>query len=159
MFVQYNLNEILQFAISIEQTGHALYEALVIKFSKNKQIENLFTRLLQEETAHEDTFKAMLVSSKDYKNLESYPEEYFQYLKSFSNTLIFSAEALDKKISEIDSLEDALNFAMQREKDSISYYQELKPLVSADSQEHIDLIINEERKHYLSIEDTLKTLK
>ena len=42
----------------------------------------------------------------------------------------------------------ALDFAIQREMDSILYYQEIKSLVGPDNAGTVDMIIDEERMHF-----------
>ena len=50
--------------------------------------------------------------------------------------------------SEFASVNDALDFAIQRELDSMLYYQEMKRFVDARQGSTVDLIIDEERKHF-----------
>ena len=42
----------------------------------------------------------------------------------------------------------ALDFAIQREMDSILYYQEIKSLLEDRCAETVDMIIDEERMHF-----------
>jgi len=83
---------------------------------------------------------------------ESYEGEFSAYLRSYvDNNIIFTKEIMDKQLSNIKSTADALDFAIQRELDSILYYHEIKKLVPAGQHEAIEKIIEEERKHFLSL--------
>jgi rubrerythrin len=58
---------------------------------------------------------------------------------------------MDKQLSKIKDTSAALDFAIQRELDSILYYHEIKKLVPAAQHDAIEKIIEEERKHFLSL--------
>ena len=83
---------------------------------------------------------------------ESYEGEYGAYLRSYvDNNLIFTKEIMDKQLSKITNTASALDFAIQRELDSILYYHEIKKLVPAAQYDTLEKIIEEERKHFLSL--------
>jgi len=52
------------------------------------------------------------------------------------------------QLAKANSLPEVLDFAIQREMDSVLYYQELKKFVGAVYANAIDLIIDEERMHF-----------
>jgi len=73
-------------------------------------------------------------------------------LRSYvDNNLIFTKEIMDKQLSKIKNTAAALDFAIQRELDSILYYHEIKKLVPAAQHDTLEKIIKEERKHFLSL--------
>jgi rubrerythrin len=53
----------------------------------------------------------------------------------------------------------AFDFAIQREFESILYYQEVRPLLQAAQQPIIDAIIAEERRHFTVLTERKKTLR
>ena len=56
--------------------------------------------------------------------------------------------------AELDAAKDplaAIQFAIRRELDSILYYEEVKMLVPKHQRRSIDGIIEEERRHYLTL--------
>ena len=55
---------------------------------------------------------------------------------------------MDAKMSKITDTLSAIDFAIDREVDSILYYHEIKGFISKDQHESIDKIINEERRHF-----------
>lgn len=143
-------SEILQFAVTIEENGEKFYRTMSGKI-ENEEVKSLFTALAEEELKHKKTYEHMLKGLENYEPPESYPGEYFEYLKAYANNHIFTPALLASKITEIKDAESALAFAMARELDSILYYQEIKNIVPKDEQDKIDAIISEERKHYVKL--------
>jgi rubrerythrin len=78
--------------------------------------------------------------------------------RSVDNNLIFTKEIMDKQLAKIKNTKSALDFAIQRELDSILYYHEIKKLVPAAQHDTIEKIIEEERKHFLSLTEMKKCL-
>jgi rubrerythrin len=154
----FNISEIYQFAIAIEENGEKFYRAQLKKFN-DENIKKLFSFLADEEIKHKETFKSMLEKIEKYEPKESYPGEYFLYLKSYAENVIFNEKELDSKIKKIKNLKSVLDFAIKLEWDSILYYQEMKIYVSADSAKLIDDIIKEERKHFIKLSEARKNLK
>ena len=64
------------------------------------------------------------------------------------NNLIFTKDVMDKQLAKVTDTVGAVEFAMQRELDSILYYHEVKNLVPQGQHDTIEKIIDEERKHY-----------
>jgi rubrerythrin len=154
----FNISEIYQFAIAIEENGEKFYRAQLKKFN-DENIKKLFSLLADEEIKHKETFKSMLEKIEKYEPKESYPGEYFLYLKSYAENVIFNEKELDSKIKKIKDPKSVLDFAIKLEWDSILYYQEMKIYVSADSAKLIDDIIKEERKHFIKLSEARKNLK
>jgi rubrerythrin len=79
---------------------------------------------------------------------ESYAGEYAAYLHNYvDNAIIFKKEALDRELAKVKDTDSALDFAIQREMDSILYYHEIKGIVPAHEHATVDKIIEEERRH------------
>jgi len=72
--------------------------------------------------------------------------------------VIFIKESQEKELAIIKDTASAIDFAIQRELDSILYYQESKQFVHENQQKLIDDIINEERKHFAVLSDLKKSL-
>jgi rubrerythrin len=143
-------DEIFQFAIRIEENGEKFYRSMADKL-KEKSVKELFNSLADDELKHKETYKQMVADIEKYEPVETYPGEYFDYLRAYADNHVFSPDKINKEIDRINDAESALNFAMARELDSILYYQEVKQSVSKQGQEKIEAIINEERKHYLKL--------
>lgn len=154
----FNVSEIYQFAIKIEENGEKFYREFSEKFD-DKEIKALFNLLADEEIKHKNTFEKMLSKIENYQPRESYPGEYFSYLKAYAENIIFNVDELKSKVSKISSVIDALNFAIEREWDSILYYQEIKIYVDEDRRNLIDRIIMEERNHFVRLNEAKRLFK
>ncbi|MCX7959841.1 MAG: hypothetical protein N3B13_12435, partial [Deltaproteobacteria bacterium] len=75
--------------------------------------------------------------------------EYQNYRKAYTERLVFQANAdeFTEKMKNFDQLW-ALEFAIQKELDSVLYYYELKNIVASAEHNLIDKIIAEERSHF-----------
>ena len=109
----------------------------------------MFTFLAGEEVRHKKTFETML-SKMDRREIEeSYPGEYLAYLQDYlDNKIIFSKSAKDTEYPEVKDTLSAIEFAIQREMNSVLYYHEVKKFIALSQQDDIDKIIEEERKHF-----------
>ncbi|MCD6441046.1 MAG: ferritin family protein [Candidatus Marinimicrobia bacterium] len=153
----FNSSEIYQFAIKIEENGEKLYRQMVAKLP-DKKVRELFTILADEEIQHKATFSAMLSEFEDYKVSESYPGEYFAYLKAYADNLVFGFEKFDADIASIENAESALQFAIGKELDTIAYFQEMKNLVPESERKRVDAIIDEERRHVVKLSELKRNL-
>lgn len=145
-----NISEVYQIAIKIEENGIKFYTTWSKKI-KDKKLKDIFSALAYAEVEHKKIFEKMLKEIENYEPKEAYPEEYFQYLRAYADGLIFNFTEIQKKAKQIKSVSKALDFAIDREKDSILYYQEVKNILPQDQQKEIEKIINEERKHFLDL--------
>lgn len=144
-------SDIVEVAIRIEENGVNFYK-FAEQIAKKEAEKKLFAELAQAEVAHKKTFEKLLASTEKSNLTESYEGEYSAYLRSYvDNNLIFTKEIMDKQLSKIKDTAAALDFAIQRELDSILYYHEIKKLVPAAQHDAIEKIIEEERRHFLSL--------
>ena len=143
-------SEIYQFAVKIEENGEKFYRTMADKLN-NPQIKELFTFLADEEVEHKATFKDMLSKFENYDPPESYPGEYFDYLEAYAENLVFTFKKFDGDILEINDIETALRFAIEKELDTIQYFQEMQNLVHESEVKKIEAIIEEERKHVVKL--------
>ena len=100
---------------------------------------------------HKKVFEDLLSKIEKYEPAESYPGEYFAYLRAYVDNIIFTKEELDAELSRVKDTLSAIKFAIQRELDSILYYHEVKKFVPESQHHLIDKIIDEERKHFLKL--------
>jgi rubrerythrin len=143
-------SEVFQFAIRIEENGEKFYREMAQKLD-DKAVKQLFSALADEEVKHRNVYKDMVAKIEKYEPFESFPGEYFEYLRAYADNHIFSADLMKKEMDRINDPSSALAFAMQRELDSILYYTEVKKLVAQNYRQLIDQIIEEERKHYVKL--------
>lgn len=143
-------SEIFQFAIRIEEGGEKFYRAMAEKLD-NAEVKTMFSALADEEIKHRKIYEAMVSKIEEYEPFESYPGEYFAYLRAYADNIIFTPEKMEEEMRKITDAAGALKFAINRELDSILYYQEVKKLVPENQRELIDKIIDEERRHFVKL--------
>ncbi|MFC1566230.1 ferritin family protein [bacterium] len=149
---KFNISEIFQIAIRIEEEGKKFYTEL----SKNTKKENLkefFEFMAQEEQKHKEFFEELAKSVADYSSVDNYPEEYFTYIRSYADNIIFSRDKKRTITYDINNIFSALDLAIQSEQEAIWYYSEIKPLIPEDKRCFIDDIISEERKHFKELSE------
>jgi len=111
----------------------------------------MFTFLADEEQRHIAVFEGMLGNIEEFKQTVGYPDQYFAYLQSYADNLIFKKDELQREIAKIKNAVDAIDFGIRRELDSILYYQEIKSFVPEKDRHLIDEVIGEERKHFIKL--------
>lgn len=147
----FNGHDILQFAIRIEENGEAFYRESASMVADN-DVKELFIRLAGDEIGHKKTFEGMLVQLADYTPAETYDGEYLSYLKNYiDGKVIFKDHPKIPEMAKARDKEAALDFAIQKEADSILYYEEVKKFAGAKYVSVIDRIIAEERKHFVTL--------
>ena len=155
--VFFNASEIFQFAVRIEENGEIFYRK-VADLSDNTNLKNLFTFLADEEVKHKEKFEDLLSKIEKYEPAETYPGEYFAYLKAYADQIVFSS-MINRELGEKIDPVSAVEFGIRRELDSILYYLEVKKVVPEPQQHLIEDIINEERGHFLKLSNLKKTLQ
>jgi rubrerythrin len=153
----FKASEIFEVATKIEENGEKLYRHAVT-LTEDGKMKDLFSLLADEEVQHKKTFEGMLSKLESYQPPESYPGEYFAYLRSYAENIVFAPDIMDKELAGIKDVKEAMEFAVQREIESILYYLEAKGFVPERQKQEIDRIIDEERKHYLKLVEIKKTL-
>lgn len=138
------LSEIINFAIEKEKESAALYEKLANIVSDQK-IKELFESMLQDEKEHAN-FYAQLLNDAPKEQTAGVKEdsEYEAYMQA-----LITASRSTSPVNTIDlkDINTILNYAADREKDSILFYVGLKNHVPTSSHNKIEIIIQEEAKH------------
>jgi rubrerythrin len=154
----FNASEIFEIAVQIEKHGEKFYRH-AMTICDDPKIKEMFEHLANEEVKHRKTIDGMLSKIDHYEPPEKYPGEYCQYLTAYSENLVFSEEEFDKEMQKVTTVADALEFAIDKELQSILYYLEMRNLVPEGPQRtEIDKLVDEERRHYLKLSDIKKDL-
>ncbi len=152
----FNASDVVQFAIRIEEDGEAFYRKVASAVS-DKELQTFFNFLADEETHHKSVFSEMLSRIENVQAAETYDGEYAAYLSDYiDNKVIFTRQVQQELGSDKKDMISAIDFAMQRETDSILYYHEAKQFVAEKYYDAIDNIIKEERKHFRKLADLKK---
>ncbi len=152
----YDISEILQFAIKIEENGEEFYRVLA-KSTEDKKQSELFEYLADEEVNHKNVFTSLLSKLKAY-NTDEFPEEYFAYLKAYANSMIFDLKDVEGETGKIRDIKAAVDYAIKKELDSILLYQELKDAIPQEQHSILNKIIQQERNHFIKLSSIKKIL-
>lgn len=155
--MQFSAKEIIDTAIEIEDLGYNFYKKFSDKF-KDKKIKKIFALLADQEMEHKSAFQGILSGLKDAKGV--FTEEYYQYLKAITqhDKVFKDIKDIEKAVKKINAPQAVLSLALLTEKNSILFYSEIRDMYSADkdSADALNRIIEEERRHVITLSD-LKT--
>jgi rubrerythrin len=155
MAYDFNINEIFEMAIRIEENGARFYRKAAENQSDDINREML-EKLAVMEDHHKLTFEKMKKTLSDAEQTETVfdpNEESSQYLAAMADThggegSPSAADALTGK----ESIDDIIQIAIGLEKESILFYLGLKDFVPPKyGQDKLDTIIAEERRHIIQL--------
>ena len=141
----FSAKEIIDLAIKLEKNGEAVYRDAIEKVSRPGLVP-LLEWMADEEVKHANWFA-------DLKhNLETRNENPFaaEMSRELFNEMLgdknFSLKDVD--FTSIENLEDLVEIFIEFEKDSIIFYEVLKPFVEDPvAREYLQKIIDEEKRH------------
>ncbi|MCK4321950.1 ferritin family protein [candidate division WOR-3 bacterium] len=148
----FDAKEIFKFAIRIEENGMKFYRYAAV-ITDDDEMRKTFNFLASEEARHKEIFEGLLSEVTKDTAFETYPDEYFNYLKTYVDNVIFTDKQFEEAMSDIKDTLSTIDFAIKRELDSILYYHEIKRFVPEKQHNLLDEIIEEERKHYTKLID------
>uniref|UniRef100_A0A7C4AFV7 Rubrerythrin n=1 Tax=Fundidesulfovibrio putealis TaxID=270496 RepID=A0A7C4AFV7_9BACT len=153
MAVFFKAADVVAAAVEMEKRGQVFYRDKARKVA-DPAVKAFFESLAAEEMRHEQLFTAM-VARVGQAELPAWStqEEFSTYLKALldSHALFTPAPA-----SVGEGLEEAVRAAMELEKDSMLFFQEMLALVPAGEQERVRDCIEEERRHLRQLAAMLK---
>ena len=149
MSITFSGRELLEIAIQIEKNGFTFYANVARKVAEPKVIE-VINWLAQEENSHIKRFEEILSGFKD-EELDMPPaelEEYTLYLKALADARVFPTElkAREEAIG-IKSERDAINLAIEFEKDSLLFLHAMKEMVPGEDVFAVEELQREEMLH------------
>ncbi len=141
-------SDILEIAVRIEENGENFYR-YATQLAKDEEAKKIFGNLAEAEKQHQKTFGRIFAAMEKENPPETYSGEYDAYLHDFvDNKIIFKKELIEAELAKVKDTLAAIDFAIQRELDSILFYHEIKKLVPTREHGVIDDVIDEERKHF-----------
>lgn len=160
MGISFKPAEILEMAVEIERNGQKFYKKAA-QILKEPDVKQFLLDLAEMEAQHEKIFtdmKAQLPDSGKQVDVYDPDNEAVLYLQAMADGHVFRpAEDLSAKLTGSESLMQIFKMAIQAEKDSIVFYIGLKDYApDASSQEKVQKIIEEEKKHIVVLNDHLK---
>lgn len=151
MSVNYDVADLINNLIDLEKNGCDFYNTLAEKTDKI-ECKLMFKLLAEEEKKHQDIYTALLQTVNIDVEIDS---EYHEYLQVIVN------EQFKLDSSQLESCKDtheALDIAINLEKDSLLFLSEFGNLVGPESQHLVDQMKKEERKHLKMIIEMKRTL-
>jgi len=141
------IHDVLEFAIIIETNGYKFYTETAKKFPGLKTVQ-LFHFLAEEELKHEHYFRSLMLQKPDFEPSPTLSEAYEIFRRDFFNSFAFAnRETFDQTIDTVDSLQDAIQKAIQFEKDTVVLYSSIRKHIDPSHHEQLSRIINEELSH------------
>jgi rubrerythrin len=154
---EFSVNEILEQAIQTENLGHQFYTAMAERFKNDDELRKLFLTLASKEMEHRELFSCIKSEAERVVPLPVDWEEVSHYMRAIVESEFFLGNKKNLSgMSEINTIKEAVRFAIGFEKDTLLYFIGLRDVVA--QKDPVDKIISEERSHikWLSIyNDTL----
>ncbi|PLV58693.1 ferritin family protein [Thermotoga sp. KOL6] len=148
----FSAKELLSVAIRVEKEGEEFYRKLSDRFKDKPDIKEFFSYMSRQESEHARTFEKigeeLKVSEETYLDLSDAEE----YLKSFVEGRFFpDTETMEKYLKE-KSVEEAIDFSISVEKETIIFYYEILELLKNEKAKSlVKGIIEQEKQHVVKL--------
>lgn len=138
-------NDVFEMAMGMEQIGKDFYTALAVA-SDNAEVRTFCLKVAREEESHLAAFRGMRDQwAKSVKANRVTPEAAYEFA-ALAKGRIQPDPAATRKVAMGGHLKAAVDMAIQMEKDSISFYQEMLARLPG-SAKAIQGIVEEEKRH------------
>jgi rubrerythrin len=150
--------EVFEIAEQIERNGAKFYRRAATLFG-DSEVCQLFIKLADWEVEHEQIFRDMgkRMYGSNTASMSCRPESALPDPKVMAGLAIFGIRAEPtEELSGKESLDDILKRAVEKEKDSIVFYNGLKDFLSDPADRAaVDRILTEEMKHIRILHELL----
>jgi rubrerythrin len=151
----FSTREIIDLAIRIEENGAKLYRGAMKQVS-DPSLVSLLQWMADEEVRHAEWFSRMKGSLEEAGHDPRLEEMGRSLLQGILGDQTFSLKETD--FSKLHQVRDLIETAMEFERDTILFYEILRPLVSSrEGLDHLDRIIQEENHHIQVLRDLLES--
>ncbi len=158
MSISFSGNELIDIAIGIERTGIAFYD-IMARSTRNGTAREVFQHLADAERQHIQVFQGLLTDADKYQVTETHVGEYAVYVKALVDSAVFTDDfATDEMANRAGSDIEAIELAINAEKDSILFYYEMKEIMPRPAQPTVNQIITEEKSHLRQLSGLKKEL-
>ncbi|HCZ06289.1 MAG: hypothetical protein PWP37_1098 [Thermotogota bacterium] len=141
------LDQLLNVALKIESKGYSYYSELAQR--TEGEVSDVFQKLAEEERNHAERFKKIFADVSRESEGGWPSEEILGYLTTYAEVSIFPK--LEEDVPQ--NLKDAVELALDVEKESIMFYLEVADYVKSPV---VTEIVNEERKHVRTLLQLVK---
>ncbi len=161
MALRFTPEEAVELAILIEVNGEAFYKSLEEGAPEAQaRVREVFAYLAREEERHRAAFEKLRESLRGYEPVESYPGEHAAYMEALADRNVFTKEGAGRELAQkISSSRQAVELALEFEKESILFFEGLRPLLAREGREVVDRLIEEEKRHIVKLRELEETLK
>jgi len=159
MAIAFNADEIFEIAEQIEQNGASFYRraSMLVKDADSRE---LLLELAAMEDQHLATFQTMraTLSKRAWKPVFDPDGQAGMYLRAIADGEIFNVKEDPAAVpSGNETPEQMIRLAIEREKDSVIFYQELREIIPPKlGKDRLDRIIGEELRHIAILNDELR---
>ena len=148
---EFNAHEVFQIAMEIEENGRIFYEKAKEKV-EDQSTKKIFTALALAEIEHKKRFASMKAQLPPPSGKDEVYDPYNEanaYLRMMAEMHVFRTdEEVEEQLSWITGAIDAVNLAIQFEKDSIIFFLDMQDATTGNQErELIGQLVNEERQH------------
>jgi len=141
----FSIQEILDLAIRLENNGESVYRQAVDEISE-PELVSLLQWMADEEVKHARWFAELKQKLKTHSANLFMTEMSREVFADFLGEKSFSHQDVD--FSKIDRVGDLVAVFIEFERDTILFYETLKPFIEdTDTLSHLDKIIAEENEH------------
>ncbi len=141
--------EVFDMAIETERNGKAFYEGAAAA-ATDPEVKKIMAYLADAEHHHEKAFRTMKAQFAETAAAapEAYDGERDEYIVALLHSRMFKDEAgALRMIHEMREDQQALDFAIGFEKDTILFMFEMREVLPEGERERIDTLIQQERTH------------
>ena len=141
-----SIGQLLEYAVQVEERGELFFREWAKKAASD-ELKKIFEVLAEEESSHKKTFTDLKDDIGDNPADVAVPGAYDEYLRMFTEEILFP----DEEAIAAESLHDAVELAKKQELNSILFYSEMRMYLPGGHDGVIKKIIDEERKHYVKL--------
>ena len=153
-----SLCELVEIAVEIERNGRAFY-AENAKNMSTPAIKDVFAYLAGEEEKHISLFQKLANALCAEETASSYADDYYAYINALAGEHVFTKQNSGYvRAQNITKAGEALDIGIAFEKDSILFYETMKPLFPEEERYMIDLLIEEEKGHFKTLREAKDAL-
>jgi len=158
MDITFNAFEVFEIAEQIEHNGKKFYRKAAELFNE-APVRKMFLELVNWEARHQEVFRDMRKKLYEQKGKVSdfRPEGILSAPRVMAGLAVFGIKPdPSDELTGKETVEDVLERAVEKEKDSIVYYTGLKDFVPGQAgKDKIDDIIKEELRHIRILNESL----
>jgi len=150
----YSSEEIIEIAVRVETNGEQFYTESARK--AEGELKRLFNFLAEQEDMHRLRFESLRKYARDFV----LPSDWVE-IEPYLNTIVESTFFMGNENSIVRATQakdprEMLEFALQFEKETLLFFNEIRGLANEASRSVVAQIIEEEKKHIVMISDLIK---